>query len=252
MRWGRLWREATALGISRVSKPWPPSSRTSSSIRVRFGLASTALSPSSLTLSRSGALLVLDVEAGGLQPPARHLGDQVGGVAQPLEGHLRHLLEELRGRGRAAGDEAIEAVTVEAVEQTVELGLTGGGPATLVAEEAHLAEGLPRAEPRQHLLDPPGHRLRDHDAAVPDQEQLLARIGRAEEHVPLLEPALAEARTQGEEDGLVHVLEQHDAAQEADLGETGHSGGPALEHDVLQGPRPLPIGDGRRAAQGEQ
>ncbi len=99
-----------------------------------------------------------------------------------------------------------EAVAIEAVEQRVHLGLARGRPVALVAEDAHLAERLARLEPREHLLDPSGDGLGDHDAALPEEEQLLARIARAEEHVARPEPPLAEAGPEGAQEGLLDVL----------------------------------------------
>src|SRR4030095_2204744 len=216
MRWGRLWRYAIALGISRTSKPSPPSWRTRSSSRARFGRPSTRLFPAWLT--RTSELLVLDVQARGLEPPARHLGDQIGGVAEPLERHLRHVLEEAGGRLRAAGDEAPQAVAVEAVEERVRLGLARRRAVALVAEDAHLAERLARIDPTEHLLDPARDRLRNDDAALLEEEQLLAPLPRPEEHVAPPEAPLAEARPECAEHGLLHVLEQRHSAEELDLG----------------------------------
>src|SRR4026207_1470804 len=71
--------------------------------------------------------------------------------------------------GAPPRDEPVRAVAVQAVDHAVDLGLARGGPVWLVAEHAHLAEDLARTEPRQNLLDAPGHRLGDHDAAVLDE-----------------------------------------------------------------------------------
>src|SRR5262245_4393700 len=124
MRWGRLWRYATALGISRTSNPAPSVCRTRSSRRARFCRGGTVVSPTSLPGSRE--LRVLDVQAGGVEAPAGALGDQVGGVAEPLERRLGHVPEELGGHQRVLGDEAREAVAIEPVEKRVRVGLARG------------------------------------------------------------------------------------------------------------------------------
>src|SRR4029453_5542222 len=175
------WRYAIALGISRTSKPSPSSWRTRSSSRARFGRPSTRLFPA--WPPGPAGVLVLDVQARGLEPPARHLGDQIGGIAEPLERHLRHVLEEAGGRLRAAGDESPQAVAVEAVEERVRFGLARRRAVALVAEDAHLAERLARLDPAEHLLHPAGDRLRNDDAALLEEEQLLARLPRPEGNV---------------------------------------------------------------------
>src|SRR5262245_54045804 len=111
MRWGRLCRYATALGISRILTPSPSLWRPSSSRRARFGLVTAVPCPIPLAAPRE--LGVLDVETRGLEPPAGDLGDQIGGVAQPPECDLRHVLEELRRGQRVPGDESVQALAIE-------------------------------------------------------------------------------------------------------------------------------------------
>ena len=74
---------------------------------------------------------VLDVESGGLEPPARHLGDEIGGVAQPLEGDPDHLEEELGRIARVRLDELVQVLAMQAEQDDVRLRLDGGRPRLL-------------------------------------------------------------------------------------------------------------------------
>src|SRR5688500_16758595 len=83
-RCGRDRMKATALPVSRPPKlSSPPSRRTSSSSRARRGACGV-----------SATLPTLDVEPGRLQPPARDLGDELAGGAQPLDEDMHQRLEE--------------------------------------------------------------------------------------------------------------------------------------------------------------
>src|SRR4029453_16132891 len=79
--------------------------------------------------------------------------------------------------------------------------------------------------PVQHLLDAPGDGLRHDDGAGEDQEELIARITRPEEHLALAHAPLAQARPEGEQHLLVNVLEDGNLAEEGDVRATGHSAG---------------------------
>ena len=153
MRWGRLCRYAIALGISRTSKPSPSSWRTRSSRRRALRPTFHPLVPGLAHDEDFGQLLVLDVQARRLEPPARDLGDQIGRVAKPLERRLRHVLEE--AWRRSDGLPAMKRLRLSrsgCTRMRIHLGLARRRAAALVAEDAHLAESLARLDRREDLL----------------------------------------------------------------------------------------------------
>src|SRR5574337_1110208 len=198
MRCGRYWRYASELGTARTSNPRSSSRRISSSILV-------------WRATRALGELAVQVQPRRLQPPARHLGDEIAGLTEAGDEDLNHLEEEGRRGAGADLDELPETFPVEVEKERVGLGLDGRGARCLI-EQAHLSEELAPAHPRQHLLHAAQDGLGDHDGPVADQKHLVPLVPFAEEHLALLERALPEPQGERREMGLGKILEDGDGS----------------------------------------
>src|SRR5207253_4453757 len=136
--------------------------------------------------------------------------------------HAGHLQEEAGSIPRIGLDELVDALAVEREQRGFRLGLDGGRALGLVTEEAHLPEAPPGLEAVQDLLDASADFLGDEDDARTDEEQLLAGIAFAKQHLALAQPPLAQPRPQGDELRFVQVAQEIDLAEEGDVGRLRH------------------------------
>src|SRR5262249_15921616 len=89
-------------------------------------------------------------------------------------------------------------------------------------EDAHFAECLARLHAGQNLLDPSGDRPRDDDAALLDDEQLLALVSHAEEDLALAKASLDEGVPQLAQHGFLDFVEEGHLPEKIDLGQPIH------------------------------
>ena len=115
----------------------------------------------------------------------------------------------------------------EAIEASYPVGSLQEGAVLQIAintwdDSAWRSHGRLTIQADVHLLDAAGHGLRHDHGAGEDEEELVARVARAEEHLALAQTPLAQARPEGEQHLFVHVLEDGDQAQEGDVRPRGH------------------------------
>src|SRR5262249_16544612 len=250
-RCGRDWMNATPLPIWRSSKPsWSSSRRTSSSRRARRGAAEPPsligfpggpdMAPRPPPLGRAPAQpwrasgspgdvsSVFHVEAGGLEAPPRHLGDEIARRPQPLDEDQHERLEKRGGRARTAVLELVECGSVENEQHRFAVGLNGRGGRRAI-EERHLTEEGAGAHTREHLLDGTGHSFGDHERARADQEHLVTAVALTQQHLPAPERTLAETIAEKSE------LRSFDVAEEAHAPEKGERIGRAAHRARVPG-----------------